>query len=74
MAATGYSPSLVGKYGVKSIYQSIKRAESHIFMGDFVKNVCDEFYQGYVVARVIYIVYCVICSDGTFRTNYIIGL
>ena len=52
MAAAGYSLSLVGKYGVKSIFQSIKRAESHILVGDFVQNVCDEFCQGYVVARV----------------------
>ena len=43
MVATGYSLSLVGKYGVKSIFQSIKH---------FVQNVCDEFCQGYVVARV----------------------
>ena len=53
MAAAGYSLSLVGKYGVKSIFQSIKRAESHILVGDFVQNVCDEFCQGYVVARVL---------------------
>ena len=52
MAVAGYSLSLVGKYGVKSIFQSIKRAESHILVGDFVQNVCDEFCQGYVVARV----------------------
>ena len=53
MAAAGYSLFLlVGKYGVKSIFQSIKCAESHIFVGDFVQNVCDEFCQGYVVARV----------------------
>ena len=52
MVAAGYSLSLVGKYGGKSIFQSIKRAESHILVGDFVQNVCDEFCQGYVVARV----------------------
>ena len=52
MAATGYSLSLVGKYGVKSIFQSIKRAESHTLVGDFVQNVCDQFCQGYFVARV----------------------
>ena len=52
MAAADYSLSLVAKYGVKSIFQSIKRAESHILVGDFVQNVCDEFCQGYVVARV----------------------
>ena len=52
MAAAGYSLSLVGKYGVKSIFQCIKHAESHILRGDFVQNVCDKFCQGYVVARV----------------------
>ena len=52
MAAAGYSLSLVRKYGVKSIFQSIKSAESHILVGDFVQNMCDEFCQGYVVARV----------------------
>ena len=52
MAAAGYSLLLVGKYGVKSIFQSIKRAESHILVGDFVQNVCDEFCQGYVVVEV----------------------
>ena len=52
MATAGYSLSLVGKYGVKSIFQSIKRAESHILVGDFVQNMCDEFCRGYVVARV----------------------
>ena len=58
MAAAGYSLSLVGKYGVKSIFQSIKRAESHILVGGFVQNVCDEFCQGYVVAQ-----FCQKCHD-----------
>ena len=52
IAAAGYLLSLVGKYGVKSIFQSIKCTESHILVTDFVQNVYDEFCQGYVVARV----------------------
>ena len=57
MAATsgaGYSLALVGKCGPKTIFQSIRRADSHVLIGVLAQDVCDDFNrgEGFVVTRV----------------------
>ena len=52
VATEGYSLSLVGKSGVKTIFQAIRRANLPDLVGDVVQRICDEFCNGYVVTRV----------------------
>ena len=53
-ASIGYSMAVVGKCGPKTLFQTIRRAESHVLVGNLAQQLCDEFKKNdkYVVIRV----------------------